>query len=212
MSSDTSPGVEVEIKLGLVNPEQRDALLAALPPSTHTLVQDNYYFDTSAGRLSRARIMLRIRYEAGAEQVTGRAVMAAKRRRSRTDAGRFEADEIEHIMEPETWRAVVTGSLNAAQLDNPVTRWVNAEVGPIENLEILGLVSNERIVVPAAGYIFEVDRTRFPDGSVDVEVEVETDDIDGARAAVEQYARKAGVALFEQTKGKHRRFRERLGR
>ena len=62
------------------------------------------------------------------------------------------------------------------------------------------------------GFLLEVDRTTFPDGSVDAEVEIETIDLDGARHAVEAVAAKAGVELFDQIKGKHRRFRERLGR
>ena len=76
-------------------------------------------------------------------------------------------------------------------------------------LTVRGATTNLRRRVRAGGFLLEVDETRFPDGSVDAEVEVETDDPEGARAVVEAAAAEAGVALAVQTLGKYARFLER---
>jgi len=204
-------GVEVEIKLGLRSPEELETLLDHLPSPSYVIEQANHYFDTPDGRLSAARIMLRVREERRSDKPGVQAVAAAKRRKSRTAKARHEAEEIEHVLSPKIWQAVVEGTTNLAALDSPVVDWVRGELGELTTLAVLGVVENKRHVVHHEGFVLEVDRTGFPDGSVDAEVEVETRDIDGARAVVEAAAAAAGVALFDQNKGKHRRFRERLG-
>ncbi len=211
MTSHAKAGIEVEIKLGLRRAGDLPRLLEALPSPRHVLVQANHYFDTARGALSAARIMLRVREERIQGATTGTAVAAAKRRKRRQSRARFEAEEIEHELSPEVWQAVAKGTTNLAELDNPVVNWVRAEVAPVDTLMVLGVVHNVRTVIPYEGFTLEVDRTTFQDGTVDVEVEVETLDVDGARAVVQRVATGAGVPLFEQTKGKHRRFRDRLG-
>ena len=69
---------------------------------------------------------------------------------------------------------------------------------------------NRRHVVHLEGYVLEVDRTELPGGRVDAEVEVETDDPEGARRLVQGRADAAGVELFPQTRGKYARFRAAL--
>ena len=77
--------------------------------------------------------------------------------------------------------------------------------------QIMARIRNERRRIPYESFLLEVDRTRYPDGTVEVEVEVETEDIEGARATVEAVARLVNVRLVEQPKTKYRRFLERVG-
>lgn len=202
-------GIESELKLGLVSPDDLDLLLAALPAPKDVLLQRNFYYDTPNGRLSTARIMLRVREE-GVRGAEPTAIAAAKRRKNRETA-RFVAEEIECVVPPALWLQIQAGTLDLATVDNEVLAWVRKEMGGLSTLSMLGVVANERTRVHVGAFLFEVDRTTFPDDSVDVEVEVETTDIEGARRAVEAVAKTAGVPLFDQLKGKHRRFRERLG-
>ena len=61
------------------------------------------------------------------------------------------------------------------------------------------------------GYVLEVDRSAFPDGSCDVEIEIETEDPEGARRAVSALAQRAAIELVEQSLGKYTRYLRRGG-
>lgn len=206
--------MEIELKLGLVDAADLERLLGALPAPTSVVLQRNHYFSDPGGLLDGARIMLRVREDldpADPAAPAARVVVTAKRRTNKR-AGVFVAEEHEAALDPGAWRAIGARERDLGALkEHPVIAWLRGEVGPV-SLASRGVLENLRRAIPCEGLVLEVDRTTFSDGSVDAEVEVETDDaLDRARAVVEAAARRAGVALFEQTKGKYRRYLERAG-
>lgn len=204
--------VEVELKLALVDPGRFDALLAALPPPSRVIEQRNHYLTDPDGTLAKGRVMLRVRERwevVGAERRLIDAVMTAKRKRS-DEHGIFVADEHEHAVELKAWRAFTAGEGTMEALEGPALAWARGEVG-LKALAVQGAMTNRRHVVPWGGFTLEVDRTEYPDGTVDAEIEVETDDGEGARGLIETMAREAEVELTPQALTKYERFLARGG-
>jgi adenylate cyclase class IV len=206
--------MEIELKLGLVDAADLERLLGALPAPTSVVLQRNHYFSDPAGLLDAARVMLRVREDldpADPAAPATRVVVTAKRRTDKR-AGVFVAEEHEAALDPGEWLPIRARERDLGALaEHPVIAWLRAELGPV-SLAPRGALDNLRRAIPCQGLVLEVDRTTFSDGSVDAEVEVETDDaLERAREVVEAAARRAGVALFDQTKGKYRRYLERAG-
>lgn len=210
--SEPEKDVEVELKLALVDPERFDALLAALPTPSRVIEQRNHYLTDPDGTLTKGRVMLRVRERwevVDAERRLIDAVMTAKRKRS--DAhGIFVADEHEHAVELKAWRAFTAGEGTMEGLEGAALAWVRGEVG-LKALAVQGAMTNRRHVVPWAGLTLEVDRTEYPDGTVDAEIEVETDDPEAARGLLDRLAHDAEVALTPQSLTKYERFLARGG-
>lgn len=204
-------GVEVELKLALLDRSQLPALLAALPPPESVVFQRNVYLEDPAGVLATQRVMARLREEraeARADAPIARAMLCCKRRIG-TALGVFSAEEVEQEIPVARWLAFRDGGASLlAGLEGDAAALLRDILG-VEALAVRGATTNLRRRVRAGGFVLEVDETRFPDGSVDVEIEVETDDPEGARAFVEGVAARAGVALEVQTLGKYARFRRR---
>ena len=150
--------------------------------------------------------MLRVREERqGGDASPPKVVLTLKRRLQATD-GYFVAEESECALPLDAWREVQggsrdLGSVNAAPLD---------AMAIDTPLRCHGVMQNTRHVILCEGFTLEVDRTELPGGRVDAEVEIETDDPDGARHVVQTHAAAAHVSLFPQTRGKYSRFLEAL--
>jgi hypothetical protein len=76
----------------------------------------------------------------------------------------------------------------------------------ITDLVEVGLFHNTRHCIPFHGFNLEVDRTLFPNGRVDAEIEVETEAHDRARELLQAFAARYGFDLTPQTLGKYSRF------
>jgi len=200
-------GIEIELKLGLRDPASLGALLRVLPAPVAVREQRNHYLVDPEGNLARAELMLRAREEWDASRdpaTLERVVITAKRRTSVT-AGVFTAEEREDELPIPAWRDFLATGRGLAGREGDALAWAR-EVAGFEELRVLGVMTNLRRLVELEGFVLEVDETRFPDGTVDVEVEVETATPAMARAVVEDAAARAGVALFEQPLGKYARF------
>jgi adenylate cyclase class IV len=202
---------EVELKLGFVDPGALSQLLGTLPPPSSVTQQHNHYLVDVAGRLPAAQTMVRVREERdwGAEQPR-RVVLTIKRRQA-IEQGVFVADELEQELPREIWStfkrddAREEASKVFLRQPGPAMAWLRDFLaGGV--LRIQGAMVNIRRAVEVDGFTLEVDETHFPGDRVDVEVEVETSDPEGARRVVERVAAAAGVALFEQALGKYARF------
>ena len=204
--------LEVELKLALEAPERLDALLEALPAPRTVVEQRNVYLVPAAGPPEGEPVMVRVR-EVWQVREAARSrealLLTAKRRRS-VDNGVFVAEEHEQPLDAERWEAFEAGA-ELAGATGPVFDWLaaNGLRGP---WRIEGEMRNERREIPVEGYRLEVDRTTFPDGTVDAEVEVETADPEGARVLLARLAAGAGVALRPQTLTKYARFLAHGGR
>lgn len=205
--------LEVELKLALVDPERLGALLAELPAPEAVVEQHNHYFvDAGAAGGDTPYAMVRVResFRVDGDGVRRRVAitLTVKRRRQQPGSGLFVAEEHEQPVAPELWAAVGRGEATVDEAQGPALAWLRSQ-GPLGTLRLQGAMRNRRHVVTVDGFTLEVDRTEFPDGSVDAEVEVETEDAEGAREVVMRVAGAAGVALVEQTKTKYARFVER---
>ena len=198
---------EIELKLALTDPTALPRLLAAMPPASRVITQVNQYFTDPDGRLAEERIMVRVREERTTAPPTAppeRVILTVKRR-TVAAGGVFASEESEVELDPERWAAVQAGTLPLAVAGRPVLQPLGKELG-VREFVSLGAMTNTRHRVPIAVFVLEVDQTVFPDGHVEVEVEVETDRPEAARALVESFAADAGVAVREQTQAKFARF------
>lgn len=194
--------MEIELKVALKDPHHLDRLLRALPAPAHVLEQRNHYFTDAGGRLSASRTMVRLREEFGGPH--DRVVLTLKRRLSK-ERGVFVAEEVEEDVPRELWEPVLQGRSTLDQCAPPALQTILRDHG-LPTLLAQGRLLNRRHVVPLQGFVLEIDQTTFDDGHVDVEIEVETVDVEGARALVETILADAGIESFIQTTGKYARF------
>ncbi len=198
-----SAPVEQELKLALLDPGALPRLLAALPAPEGVWEQENLYLIEPDAPPERARIMVRVRSEAR-DLEAARHVLTVKAGARALD-GFFVAEEREAVLTEAERLAILAdpGALLGLAL-GPAQWLVDQGVG---RLVALGGMQNRRHVVHHRGFVLEVDRTEFPGGVVEAEVEVETDRPEAARAVVLEVAAAAGVELRAQTLGKFTRFR-----
>jgi uncharacterized protein YjbK len=176
--------LEVELKWSLSAGEH--GLLAhrlqTLLGPPRLLEQDNRFFDSADGRLLRSRLNLRLRRE------NQGLLMTCKRKAGEADAlGTYRHDEWEQWLDPALWpqlaepTAASMAELARLPLPPPL---VDALEGAA--LRALGGFSNLRQEFPAdrpgGSDLLCLDRTTFPGGRVDHELEIETSD-PGAAAA-----------------------------
>lgn len=213
---------EIEFKRSIPDSEAFEALIAAAggrrdPP----VEQENHFFDTPDGVLSRQRIAFRLRRE-GQRGFTA----ALKGPTAERPAGAAAVrEEIEWDVDPSHAEAVLSGRLAAVQLvvdgiGEASSRLVRAvlEAGRAAPFECLGSFRNERTTLATeleadgarVPVVLEFDRTRFPGGRVDFELELEVDaegEQDRYRAALDGFLARCGVASVE-CPGKLSRFLE----
>ena len=198
--------MEQELKLGLVDPQALDDLLAALPQPRAVCEQTNYYFVDADGHLAASRTMVRVRVSRRLDVAGPDEVILTRKRRLQAKEGYFIAEELEETLELSRWHAVRDGERDLLELDPEPLR----DLGLSPPLTCHGVMRNVRHVIDCEGFVLEVDRTELPGDRVDCEVEVETDDPEGARRLVTERATAAGVTLFAQDRGKYNRFRAAL--
>lgn len=174
--------LERELKLHL-NYAQWALIRSELGTPVSTLQQTNTYFDTADGALRRMRaIMVRIRQEGTAYELT------IKDRIQGESSGALETRERNEPLEPLQAQSVIAGDIALAALPTELSGWLRHALDA--PLHPLGVVRNCREVFELSqGYFAELDRTEFPGGHVDYEVEIELRGVshtfDGARASLQ---------------------------
>lgn len=194
---------EIELKRLLLGAGAADRLVAALGPLAADLTQTNHFFDTSDGRLRQGRFSVRLRDE------SGRFILTAKAP-SRGVGGSVTArTEAEVEIEAPAAQQILAGTLDPAQTlrqraSDPAFAelWEGLEAARAgQALHHVGQFQNRRRVVevllpPGLALRVEVDQTRFPNGRVDEEAEIELPDASLAstvEAWLEQRANAAGI-------------------
>jgi len=219
---------ERELKFKIPDAESFQRLLQTAagekePPST---VQRNHIFDTPERDLFRSGYRLRLREE------DGRWLLTAKGPKIRDDSSseskiEHAHPEVESLLSAEAARTLVEGIgsplealAKAAGLDGADRAWAVALAKRFEQAPIghLGMFQNERFRVPwqilnpstgeSIHCTLELDRTRFPGGRLDHELEVEVPA--GVEAGIleheiRRWLEDAGV-MPEPSSGKAKRF------
>lgn len=165
---------ETEIKIQLRDEASWQALCQLLGTPASEIVQHNHFFDTADGALGRQQLTLRVRDEGDRAWIT---VKGAKRRIG--DAVVRLEDEA--ALDIEVWRAVQRGEQRLEQIAAPPLTALGRQValdGLTQLVEFENLRRGYRWSVAGRPLLLEVDRTRFADGAVDHEIEVELDDAD----------------------------------
>lgn len=199
---------EIEVKVALVQWRDYDKLLRSLNTPEANFTQFNSYLDDDARTLRNARIMLRareIKFPVGAAKGLGKppVTITAKRRRS-SDDGIFISDEHEQVMAYDDWTDFVIGR-EKLPVDGHVFKWLKNQVSHGE-LKVIGQTKNERYKVRSDVFVLEIDITKFPDDSIEVEIECETIWPDVAKKHIEELCRKLDIDTRPQRHGKYARF------
>lgn len=175
-------GIEHEFKLFLPSEAALEAVLARLgAPAGPPEVQTNHFFDTPSRDLRRARLALRLRHEAGTHTLT------LKGPSLQSDALSATRPEEELEIAPDQAADVLAGNTSALELlarsagASPLVARARAASAGAPLRTIGSFVNHRQRVGPlefpprsgAPALVFELDRTEFPDGSVQRELEVE---------------------------------------
>ncbi|MGQ9590013.1 MAG: NYN domain-containing protein [Planctomycetota bacterium] len=205
----STPEVEREVKFAI--PSREDFLRLRDSPEWgapgRTVRQFNYYFDTGDRLLGQNRILLRIREDAGP---SGRRCTVTWKCGRETAPGVFESEEIEE--------EIPAAALDAARRD-PGKLWeisprvaaaLSERIGR-RPLGLAGSLENERTRREVGGWILELDRTSFPDGSENYELEIETDRPLEAKAWAEREVEGKGIRLAPERRTKYERLLARVG-
>lgn len=206
---ESSTGQEVELKRLLVGDSAAEKLIGLLGAVAADKRQLNHVFDTADGRLRRQRYSVRLRFEDGCP------ILTAKGPGRRVSGDTAVRDEAEATIDERLARDILAGARDPVQVlrqrvpagaFEPLWRGLAEARGGLP-LETMGAFENRRRVVPVrlpSGVALEVeiDRTRFPDGHEDDEVEIELPSHELA-AEVEDWlaarASEAGVATAPAT-------------
>ena len=210
--------MEIELKIGLVVEADRARLLKRFGPPERTVSQRNLFLDGENGELRAEKIALRVRRERdfpAAGPPIDRVVLALKGA-SFGDGVLFKREEIESPLGLSVEEVLRSPSRLLMMAPRPILA-LKEKLPSLTTLKPLGVFDNDRAVlkVPLAvngreiETVWEVDRSVFPGGRVDCELEIELDDESEAAEiaqAVERLLAAAGVATRPEPRGKYERF------
>ncbi len=202
---------EREWKLALASEADADSLRSVLPPPFEETIQNNTYWDLPGRPLSAAGVLVRLRLE---ERARGaRAFVTVKDAAVRSAGGLFEAPEDEEEVPVAAAREVLAGARGLASLGTGVLARLARRQGALDRLEQWGAMKNLRRRYRLAGdLVVELDRTEFPDGGVEWEIELESAEVAAAARALSALLGRAGVVAQPQTLTKSERLARRLAR
>ena len=222
---------ESEIKVSLARSEEerlRGRLSELVGGPVQRLRQVNHYFETSEDHLARARLSLRVREEAEVGSEAGspedpRFLLTVKEAGLRAGA-LMVRPELESEIDRPAWDALREGRMHFAELDLPPIRRLREAVqgvgAELDGLDLapLGTAENVRDVfrLERESLAMEIllDRTRYPDGSEDLELECELPQADAGQGArvLRGLFDELGIEWRPSEAGKYVRFRRRIGR
>jgi uncharacterized protein YjbK len=179
----TGSGKEIELKFRVADAEELEALKAALGGKVGAPVEQvNHFFDTGELDLNRTKHVLRLREEVSSFLLTAKGPGGSEER------ALSERTELETRIDPTTAAKFLDGSASPLSV---LEQAIGTEAELLETMRELsagktlkrvGKFDNTRTPVAVSvdlgggvthELVFELDRTAFPDGRVDFEVEVE---------------------------------------
>ena len=195
----TSIRQEVELKYGLAGRSDYEKLCRKMDPPLEDNEQVNHYFQSPDGRIPGDKGVVRIRLEKGEVLFTvklGGSLtegVASSREYEEPWKGPVEDPP---LLSESIWESGYAGMDALAQT-----------FGPGFSLVWAGKMINRRKIYPvAANLLLEVDASRYPDGYVDYEVELETMNPDQDRFLLLSLLDELDVGYGPQTETKYQRF------
>ncbi len=184
----STPERESEVKLALDGPRDIEKLLGpdGLAGPRRVEVQENLYFDTVDLVLARALAMLRLRLTAG------KSPLLTLKCGTEVEAGFFRSVEIEAPVDAPVAEGLRRDPPAVYRLNLEPINFLRERHGVLP-LAVIGSLHNERTSVAAGRFLVELDRIRFPDGSEEFEVEIETEEPVAALTWIEGEFRRLGV-------------------
>lgn len=209
---------ESEIKL-LITTEEAERIRERLGAPAQTLRQINHYFETPQDHLAKAEVSLRVREESDIAGGGTDILLTVKSAGLRAGA-LMVRPESEIQLDPSAWDDLREGRLHFAQLDLAPIKKLRESIGDLDALplEMLGRVENMREVYEfnSGEMALEVliDRTTYPDGATDIELESEVPQAKAGQGArtLRALFDELGVDWRPAEVGKYVRFRRRIGR
>jgi inorganic triphosphatase YgiF len=209
---------ESEIKV-LLKEEEADLLRARLGTPARTLRQISHFFETAQDHLARKEIALRLREESQPDESKRQLLLTVKEGGVRAGALMVRPEYESHI-DQRLWDELMSGGKHFAEVDLPPIHRLKELLGDLSYLEIedLGQIVNVREVydLSADGLEMEVllDRTEYPNGTYDVELETEMPQGIAGKAArvLRNLFAEAGIDWRPSEVGKYVRFRRKIGR
>ncbi|MCU0722032.1 MAG: CYTH domain-containing protein [Planctomycetes bacterium] len=197
---------EVEFKFALAVRAEYDRVRAALGEPRKSAVQVNHYFTGDRGGvLGRGEALLRLR-------VTPSKAVLTFKDGLRKQGALYRCREIEDEVSPGERDGLLEGRLHPLELDREASRVAAGALGP-GRLRVAGASETERTEFAFRdGETLLLDRTRFPGGLEDYEIELETADPAGAEAALHALFGRLGIEARPQPRTKFARFLDALSR
>ncbi len=197
---------ELELKLTIADASDWEALCAVLPGGLGSVEQINSYWDHPDGRLTKEKVLLRIRLE------ESQAFVTVKSKSARDDSGFFRAAEHEAEVSHDEASRIVDSESGIESLSAEPLAAIDQEFHDLSAFRCWGTTRNLRRKFQLAGdLVAEVDRTDYGPGGVHYEVELESADPKRARALLEPYLVKAGITVVASTVTKSGRLQQLQG-
>jgi len=201
---------ETEVKMAIKDWRQIELLLRGLAVPEAAFTQINNYLDDTSRSLREARVMLRareIQFPVGAAKGLGKppVTITAKRHKSST-GGIFISEEREQVMHFDDWREFEWGR-TGLDTSGFVFKWLEEQT-KFGKLQILGKTTNHRWKIRSDMFLLEIDKTVFPDDSIEAEIECESELPDLAKKHIEELCAALKVDIGPQRKSKFARFLE----
>ena len=164
---------EIEIKLDLQKEENYNRLIERFQITKKPAWQENYFFDSENMDLSKNGWALRLRIE------EDKSSLSLKGTTKRSSGGLAIRDEIEISIPDETAKKYAENGLRGGNLPDEIAH-ITQPIVSINDLSLRFQFVNDRYRANYSGgdidLLFEIDKTKFADGSIDYELEIELKD------------------------------------
>jgi uncharacterized protein YjbK len=209
---------ESEIKVILTD-EDVTRLRARLGSPRRTLRQISHFFETPQDHLAKAKMSLRVREECDLASGDEQILLTVKGMGVRAGA-LMVRPEIESQLDPKDWSGLRDKNMHFADIDLPPVKKLSDTLGDLRSLSIdcMGHIENEREVFDFSADDLDLelllDRTSYPDGTAEFELESELAQSMAGHAAraLRALFGEIGVEWRPSAVGKYVRFRRKIDR
>ena len=197
---------EIEIKLDLQNEDNYLKLIDCFDAGGKSVRQSNYFFDTGSNALLKLGWACRIRIEDDK-----RAFLTLKGSRKKSEGGPAVRTEIEEKMDLIKAGESIEHGFDISDLTDELRRIPEIAIEDEKLFKKLSFENHRTsisYILADKSINLEVDRTIFPDGSIDYEVEIELAEMSTYKSILEgirNLFEELSIPVIIQSKSKYRR-------